>query len=75
MHDRIYRLSVAYQNVGYNQPTHTGFYLGDGMLPLRRPAIVTRAPKRVAETIPRKGSGAVVHEKRSDLGDDHDPQK
>jgi rhamnogalacturonan endolyase len=31
MHDPIYRLSVAYQNVGYNQPTQTGFYLGDGM--------------------------------------------
>jgi rhamnogalacturonan endolyase len=35
MHDPIYRLSVAWQNVGYNQPTQTGFYLGDGMtLPL-----------------------------------------
>jgi rhamnogalacturonan endolyase len=31
MHDPIYRLSVAWQNVGYNQPTQTGFYLGDGM--------------------------------------------
>ncbi len=36
MHDPIYRLSVAYQNVGYNQPTQTGFYLGDGMAPPRR---------------------------------------
>ena len=42
MHDPVYRLSVAYQNVGYNQPTHTGFYLGDGMSPPPRPAIVTR---------------------------------
>lgn len=41
MHDPIYRLSVAYQNVGYNQPTHTGFYLGDGMAPPPRPAITT----------------------------------
>jgi rhamnogalacturonan endolyase len=31
MHDPIYRLSVAYQNVGYNQPTQPGFYLGEGM--------------------------------------------
>lgn len=31
MHDPVYRLSVAWQNVGYNQPPHTGFYLGDGM--------------------------------------------
>ena len=38
MHDPIYRLSVAYQNVGYNQPTQTGFYLGDGMSPPPLPA-------------------------------------
>ena len=29
MHDHIYRLSVAWQNVGYNQPPHLGFYLED----------------------------------------------
>lgn len=28
MHDPQYRLSVAWQNVGYNQPTQPGFYLG-----------------------------------------------
>jgi rhamnogalacturonan endolyase len=31
MHDPQYRLSVAWQNVGYNQPPHPGFYLGEGM--------------------------------------------
>jgi rhamnogalacturonan endolyase len=31
MHDPVYRLGVAWQNVAYNQPAHTGFYLGDGM--------------------------------------------
>ncbi len=31
MHDPIYRTSIAWQNVGYNQPAHTGFYLGVGM--------------------------------------------
>lgn len=31
MHDPQYRLSVAWQNVGYNQPPHTSFYLGEGM--------------------------------------------
>jgi rhamnogalacturonan endolyase len=46
MHDPIYRLSVACQNVGYNQPTQTGFYLGDGMSPPPRPAIVTRDSRR-----------------------------
>ncbi|MBN2131095.1 MAG: rhamnogalacturonan lyase [Sedimentisphaerales bacterium] len=28
MHDPVYRLSVAWQNVAYNQPTQPGFYLG-----------------------------------------------
>jgi hypothetical protein len=31
MHDPVYRLGVAWQNVAYNQPAHTGFYLGEGM--------------------------------------------
>ncbi|MEK4063333.1 MULTISPECIES: rhamnogalacturonan lyase family protein [unclassified Paenibacillus] len=39
MHDPIYRLAVAWQNVGYNQPPHPGFYLGSGMEPPQAPAI------------------------------------
>jgi len=35
MHDRQYRLSVAWQNVGYNQPTQPGFYLGVRTRPAR----------------------------------------
>jgi rhamnogalacturonan endolyase len=31
MHDPVYRLSVAWQNVAYNQPTQPGFYFGEGM--------------------------------------------
>jgi hypothetical protein len=31
MHDPVYRLGVALQNVGYNQPPHVGYYLGTGM--------------------------------------------
>jgi len=31
MHDPIYRLSIAWQNVAYNQPPHLGFYIGDGL--------------------------------------------
>ena len=31
MHDPIYRLGIAWQNVAYNQPPHTGFFLGNGM--------------------------------------------
>jgi rhamnogalacturonan endolyase len=41
MHDPIYRLSVAWQNVAYIQPTQTGFYMGDGMAAQPRPAIQT----------------------------------
>jgi rhamnogalacturonan endolyase len=40
MHDPQYRVSVAWQNVGYNQPPHTGFYLGYGMNPAPKPNIV-----------------------------------
>jgi rhamnogalacturonan endolyase len=31
MHDSQYRLSVALQNVAYNQPPHPSFFLGHGM--------------------------------------------
>ncbi len=41
MHDPIYRISVALQNVGYNQPAQPGFYLGDGMKAPAQPAITT----------------------------------
>jgi rhamnogalacturonan endolyase len=44
MHDRQYRLAIAWQNVGYNQPPHPSFYLGDGMKPPPSPAIAM--PKR-----------------------------
>jgi rhamnogalacturonan endolyase len=40
MHDPVYRLSVAWQNVAYNQPTQPGFYFGEGMAAPPRPDIV-----------------------------------
>jgi rhamnogalacturonan endolyase len=39
MHDPQYRLSIAWQNVAYNQPPHVGFYLGDGMAQPAMPKI------------------------------------
>lgn len=45
MHDRQYRLSVAWQNVGYNQPTQPGFHLGDGMTPPGPPATPLPPPR------------------------------
>jgi len=50
MHDPVYRLSVAWQNVAYNQPTQTGFYMGDGMPTPPHPNIVltqTRHPRPI----------------------------
>jgi rhamnogalacturonan endolyase len=40
MQDPQYRLSIAWQNVGYNQPPHTSFYMGDDMKKPSRPNIV-----------------------------------
>lgn len=40
MHDPQYRLSIAWQNVAYNQPPHTGFYFGAGMAKPPKPNIV-----------------------------------
>ena len=31
MHDPQYRVAIAWQNSGYNQPPHPSFYLGEGM--------------------------------------------
>lgn len=47
MHDPQYRLSVAWQNVAYNQPPHSGFYIGEGMSKPPRPRITTTAPQRI----------------------------
>ncbi|MHC4253347.1 MAG: rhamnogalacturonan lyase family protein, partial [Planctomycetota bacterium] len=42
MHDPVYRIGVAVQNVGYNQPPQPGFYLGEGMARPPRHDIRTR---------------------------------
>ncbi|WP_456238671.1 rhamnogalacturonan lyase [Paenibacillus puerhi] len=47
MHDPLYRLSIAWQNVGYNQPPHTGFYLGVGMQNPPVPSIYLTVPTNV----------------------------
>lgn len=31
LHDHLYRLSIAWQNVGYNQPPHLSYYLPDSV--------------------------------------------
>lgn len=39
MHDPQYRVAIAWQNTGYNQPPHPGFYLGSGMQAAPTPKI------------------------------------
>ena len=39
MHDPQYRLSIAWQNVAYNQPPHTSFYIGPEMKAPPKPNI------------------------------------
>ncbi len=46
MHDPQYRLSVAWQNVAYNQPPHTSFFVGHGMKRPPRPNIALVGGKR-----------------------------
>jgi rhamnogalacturonan endolyase len=46
MHDPIYRLGIAWQNVAYNQPPHPGFFLGAGMQKPPRAQIETVRPSR-----------------------------
>ena len=49
MHDPHYRLSIAWQNVAYNQPPHTGFFMGEGMPDPPKPNIVLVKPRRVIQ--------------------------
>jgi rhamnogalacturonan endolyase len=39
MHNPQYRLSIAWQNVAYNQPPHVSYYLGHGMKLPAKPSI------------------------------------
>nr|WP_254901293.1 rhamnogalacturonan lyase [Tuberibacillus sp. Marseille-P3662] len=60
MHDPVYRLGVAWQNVAYNQPPHTSFYLGAGMENPPRPNIYTVISANVdikPETLNLKSKG------------------
>lgn len=44
MHDPQYRMSIAWQNVGYNQPPHTSYFLGEGMSLPPKPDIFVNHP-------------------------------
>ncbi|GAB3605869.1 hypothetical protein GCM10027413_12780 [Conyzicola nivalis] len=49
MHDPVYRAGVAWQNTAYNQPPHTGFFLGDGMATPAAPSIAYVAHQTVTD--------------------------
>jgi rhamnogalacturonan endolyase len=53
MHDPQYRLSIAWQNVAYNQPPHTGFYFGEGMKPPPKPNITLKSGKKTSNSVSR----------------------
>jgi rhamnogalacturonan endolyase len=40
LQDPQYRLSLVWQNVAYNQPPHTSFFIGEGMKQPPKPNIV-----------------------------------
>ncbi|HEX8339741.1 MAG TPA: rhamnogalacturonan lyase [Tepidisphaeraceae bacterium] len=48
MHDPQYRLSIAWQNVAYNQPPHTSFFIGADMKTPPKPDITLVQPRRSA---------------------------
>ncbi|MER7486971.1 rhamnogalacturonan lyase [Streptomyces sp. NPDC126497] len=41
LHDTLYRTALAWQNTAYNQPPHTGFFIGAGMPTPPRPTVRT----------------------------------
>jgi len=44
MHDAQYRTAIAWQNVGYNQPPHPSFYIGEDMKKPQKPNIAVKLP-------------------------------
>jgi len=57
MHDSQYRQEIARQNVGYNQPPHTSFFLGDGMATPAAPSLYF-VGKNPNSTIPTSSSSS-----------------
>jgi len=43
MHNPQYRLSIVWQNVAYNQPPHTSYFIGEGMQMPAKPFIQIRS--------------------------------
>lgn len=61
MHDTQYRVQIAAQNVGYNQPAHTSFFLGTGYkLPGEEEPNGPEEPEKPEEPKKPEGPGETV---------------
>ena len=70
MHDSHYRVSIAWQNVAYNQPPHLGYYLPDMVKSLKQPDmyVVGELPVSTPDTSPVPvDSTPVVNDGKSEL--------
>ncbi len=50
MHDMQYRVAVAWQNTGYNQPPHPSFFIGEGMDDAPLPSIAVTGAAGESDT-------------------------
>lgn len=62
MQDPVYRLGIAWQNVGYNQPPHTGFYLGGGATEFPKANIYTAGGAQAMQPVYHFGFGTATKE-------------
>ncbi|MGF0115561.1 fibronectin type III domain-containing protein [Promicromonospora sp. Marseille-Q5078] len=58
MSDPQYRLAVAWQNTGYNQPPQTSYYLGEGMETPALPRLAFTAEAPDADRVPGPATAA-----------------
>ncbi|WP_156240789.1 fibronectin type III domain-containing protein [Microbacterium oryzae] len=56
--DPQYRLSIAWQLSGYNQPPHTSYYLGEGMETPAAPRLAYTTEAPAAEVVPGPATAA-----------------
>ena len=67
MHDTQYREAIAWQNVAYNQPPHTSFFLGDGMSAAPTPNIYLVQSVQNPPPTPANVTATVVTPSRIDV--------
>ncbi|TCM91046.1 fibronectin type 3 domain-containing protein [Paenibacillus sp. BK033] len=68
MQDPVYRLGVAWQNSGYNQPPHTSFFLGAGMEMPSAPRIQYAAPQPEEKAMGVPGKPVLASDNGYDTG-------